>query len=334
MRRNILRVTISLALLLVVLVACTAPPGDEPVAGAGVDPTPTEAPDEPVSSEDPTATPVPEEGEDDATGDEEVLVQDAVVTGLEVMMLESWPLQARVQIDGELGDGCTELMPITTEREGETFYVTVKTTRPADAVCTMELRFFSESVALDIEGLEAGTYTVDVNGVTETFTLEQDNVMQPDPDVEEPTEEPAGEEAGEGIAISAEDQAELIRLTLERALIEQEIPDYALLADQETIILSSENIDAALVPEFSEVPLEIMTPEEIQARADAEGDFPYLFFEAIEPTSADTATVSLSSRWAIGADSEMLYLSGGGFEIEYNKLGDSWVGEVLSSWIS
>lgn len=318
----LLKTAFALVIMMVLVVACTAPPGGEPAAN--VDPTatemPTESPDEPVSSDDPTATPEP----DAYPGDEEMIIQDAVITGVDIAIMESFPLQASAQIDGELGDGCTELAPIETEREGDTFYITIQTTRPADAVCTMELRFFSESVPLDIEGLEAGTYTVDVNGVTETFTLEQDNVLEPET-----------EDAGQDAALSDEEWTELVGLTLERALVDQEIPDYSLLADHEPMVLSTENIDPALVPEIEGVTLELLTPEEIQERADAEGDFPYLIFQELNAESAERATVSLGSTWAIAADSDMLYLSGGGFTIEYTRdeAGD-WTGEVTESWIS
>lgn len=311
-------VLLSIILILVALVACTPAPGDEPVAGS--DPTPTVAPDDSVSSEDPSPTPLPE---DDGEGEGEIIIKDAVITGVAISMMESWPLQASVQIDGELGDGCTELEPITTEREGDTFFVTVKTSRPAEAMCTMELRFFSESVPLDILGLEAGTYTVDVNGVTETFTLDQDNVAQPEVDG-----------ASGEMNLGEDDQRELIRLSLERALREQEIPDYALLEDQPAIVLSTENINPDLIPELEGIPLELLTPEEIQARADEQGDFVYLAFDRFESSSPDEATVSLSSRWAIAADSDTLYLSGGGFTIEYTRLGESWLGEITETWIS
>lgn len=317
-----LRTAFALIMMLILIAACTAPPGGEPAADIDPTPTelPTESPDEPVSSDDPTATPVP----DPYPSEEDMLINDAVITGVGIRMMESFPLQASVQIDGELGDGCTELAPIETEREGDTFYITVQTMRPADAVCTMELRFFSESVPLDIEGLEAGTYTVDVNGVTETFTLEQDNVPQGE------TEEP-----DQDATLSDEDRSELIGLTLERALVDQEIPDYALLADQEQLVLSTENIDPALVPEVPGVTLALLTPEEIQQRADAEGDFLYLSFQQLEADSAEKAVVSLANTWAIAANSDMAYLSGGGFTIEYTRDdAGAWTGEVTEAWIS
>jgi inhibitor of cysteine peptidase len=92
--------------------------------------------------------------------------------------MESFPLQVRVVVSGELGDGCTELNEIVQEREGNTFNVTITTARPAEAVCTQLLQLFEESIALDVEGLPAGEYIVDVNGVTGTFVFEQDNFLE------------------------------------------------------------------------------------------------------------------------------------------------------------
>lgn len=319
-RHMLFEITASMILIVVLFAACTPRSGDEPPAG--IDPTtrPTQSPDDSVSSDDPTATAQPDEGGEG----ENVLVRDAVVTDVQVLLMESWPLQASAQIEGELGDGCTELGPITTQREGDTFYVTVKTSRPAEAVCTMELRFFSESVILDILGLDAGTYTVDVNGVTETFTLQQDNVAQPE------TDEPAGEE----VTLNDGERAELVRLTLERALIDHEIPDYGMLQDPANVVLSTENIKPQFVPRLPGVTLELLSPEEIQARADTQGDFLYLRFDEMSTSRENEATVSLSNTWAIGANSGKAYLSGGGFTVEYKKEGGEWSGEITEMWIS
>ncbi|MDX1688285.1 MAG: hypothetical protein R3248_09905 [Candidatus Promineifilaceae bacterium] len=309
-----------IALLALSIVACGTVRGDEPAAQPGdglgnAGDAPTRDLDEPVSSDDPTATPV--------TGDvsEDVITGTAVINSVQIAIMESWPLQAQAQISGELGDGCTELGAIRSHREGDTFTITVETVRPAEAICTQQLKMFEESVPLEIEGLAAGTYTVDVNGVTETFTLDQDNVM-------EPVDEPAGD------LLTSEDQPELIRLTLERALVDKEVPDYALLAEQGTFILSTEKVDPTLVPELEGVELTLMTPEEIQARANEEGDFLYLRFDEITAESADKVTVSFSNAWAVAEDSDTGYLSGGGFSIEYVREDGGWNGEITSVWIS
>jgi inhibitor of cysteine peptidase len=79
---------------------------------------------------------------------------------------------------GYLPDGCTEIDGIDVDREvdAQTFEVTIGTVRPRDAMCTQALVPFEETIELDVLGLPAGTYSVDVNGIVETFTLEADNV--------------------------------------------------------------------------------------------------------------------------------------------------------------
>ena len=101
------------------------------------------------------------------------------ITDVQLMILESFPVQVRAQIKGDLPDGCTEISGITTDRdvEAQRFTVQIETTRDEDAICTQALVPFEETVELDVRGLPAGTYTVDVHGETATFTLEVDNEL-------------------------------------------------------------------------------------------------------------------------------------------------------------
>lgn len=255
---------------------------------------------------------------------DEMISGEAMVESIQINIMESFPLQASVDITGFLGDGCTELDEISVTRNEETFMVLVTTKRPSLAVCTQQLVGFQETVTLDILGLPAGDYTVNVNGVTDTFNLPMDNVS-PDAEMEETDAE---------AELAAADWEALVELTLARALVAQEIPDYALLAEQKVIIVSSENLDGVDLPEIEGHTLQVMTPDMIQAQADAEGDFPYLRFLERTAVSADAARLSLGSTWAIGAESDMLYLSGGGFTIEYSRTTDGWQGEITESWIS
>jgi len=102
------------------------------------------------------------------------------INDVELMILESFPVQVRARIQGDLADGCTSITGIETERdvEAERFTVRIETTRDDDAMCTQALVPFEESIALDVRGLPAGTYTVDVHGETATFTLDVDNVLE------------------------------------------------------------------------------------------------------------------------------------------------------------
>lgn len=156
----------ALAALLMLAVACTAQPGGQP-ATATVAPTL-----EPAAP--PTETPAP-----GGLPLGEVITGTATVENVDLLILESFPVQVNAHVQGWLGDGCTELAPYEVVREGNTFRLTLTTTRPAEAVCTLQLIELDETIALDVAGLPKGTYTVDVNGVTETFELAVDNVLKP-----------------------------------------------------------------------------------------------------------------------------------------------------------
>ena len=99
----------------------------------------------------------------------------ANVNDIKILLLESFPVQIHAVARGEHPDSCTEVDKVATRREGDTFFVTITTSRPADAMCAQVMTPFEEVVALDVVGLKAGVYTVDVNGVRGTFELQTDN---------------------------------------------------------------------------------------------------------------------------------------------------------------
>jgi hypothetical protein len=105
----------------------------------------------------------------------------ATVENIEVVMLESMPVQVNVIARGHLPDGCTEIDTITQgyDEEDRRLWVKITTLRQPDPACTQALVPFEETVPLDVYGLPAGTYTVDVNGVTGMFALTVDNVLPP-----------------------------------------------------------------------------------------------------------------------------------------------------------
>ena len=153
-----------LALMVGLIVACTPTENDGGNAAA----TPTIDPDTPVSSDDPTMEPEP-------VG--EVITGTAMIDNVDLLLLESFPLQMTAHITGNYPDGCTGLGTVTQERVENIITITVETTRPADMMCTQALVPFAENVSVDIHGLLAGEYSVIVNGVEATFTLDSDNVL-------------------------------------------------------------------------------------------------------------------------------------------------------------
>jgi len=119
---------------------------------------------------------VPASDDDDA----EYIIGDAVVDDVQIMVMESFPLQISVTATGNLPDGCTFIDEENIEvvNNGNVFDIALKTKRPKDVMCTQALVPFEVNIPLDVYGLEKGVYTVNVNGVTETFEFTVDNVME------------------------------------------------------------------------------------------------------------------------------------------------------------
>jgi inhibitor of cysteine peptidase len=119
----------------------------------------------------PTATPQPA-----GTPTVGMVEGQAMVESVEVRILESMPVQVQVVVKGNLSDACTKVGDIAQVRDGDSFNITIASTRQADLVCAQVITPFEETIKLDVTGLKAGAYTVTVNGVTEMFELTADNV--------------------------------------------------------------------------------------------------------------------------------------------------------------
>lgn len=107
-----------------------------------------------------------------------VLQKDlARITDIEILILETFPLQVNVVIKGSFPDSCTTINNITQARQDSIFFVTVSTKRPSDALCAQVITPFEETAALDVLGLKKGIYEVNVNGVVEAFEFKTDNTL-------------------------------------------------------------------------------------------------------------------------------------------------------------
>ena len=127
------------------------------------------------------------------------------------------------------------------------------------------------------------------------------------------------------------DVADILRLTLERALVAREVPDYGLLVEgKDSMVLSTENIEVDLVPDIPGVDLVLLSPEEIQAKANSEGDFLHLNFFTRFKFADSKVEVNLANSWAVSEDSDVGYLSGGFFTLEYEKVDGQWQGTLVA----
>lgn len=99
---------------------------------------------------------------------------------IDLLMLESFPLQMRAIVKGSLADGCTRIESVRSRFSAiaKEFTIEINAIKDANVLCTQALVPFEESVALDIYGLKAGEYAVKVQDKAQKFTLDQDNIPQ------------------------------------------------------------------------------------------------------------------------------------------------------------
>lgn len=88
------------------------------------------------------------------------------VTRVRVFIKDGRP---QAYVEGNLGDGCTRLLPLSQRRVGNRVDITVSSVREGD-VCTMIMQFVDEW--LPLQGVEApGAYLVRANAATVEFQL-------------------------------------------------------------------------------------------------------------------------------------------------------------------
>lgn len=117
----------------------------------------------------------------------DVITGVAAVDSLQILYLESFPVQVQVEVSGQLPDGCTQLDEPVIQQEGNVFQVELLTWRQADLLCTQALVPYTTVIPLPVNGLAAGMYEVEVNGMTASFTLDVDNEMPAEPAANTPS---------------------------------------------------------------------------------------------------------------------------------------------------
>ena len=142
----------ALLFLTILIAACTAE-----LTTATIVPEATEPP----NSEQPTAYPVDETG-------------NLYVNSVDVLLMESFPLQAQAVVKGDLANGCIIMNGLTAVRDGDNWRIEFDLAHQGE-MCTEALVPFEENVVLDILGLPAGTYTVIAGDAKAEFTLDMDN---------------------------------------------------------------------------------------------------------------------------------------------------------------
>ena len=217
---------------------------------------------------DPAATTEPNASADNAVAVEETateapaapLDETATIENIELLMMESFPVQINAIIKGSTAAECIKVGEITQTRNEFVYELDVTTEKDESASCTPTTQTFEEIISLDVADLPAGSYTVRANGATQAFIFSADNSIQdeptatPEPEptaVPEPTIEPTAEPVEEPEANEA-DSAETDTEETTEAGDDTE----------ETSTDDSAETEATAEPEAEETPAAVQLPND------------------------------------------------------------------------
>jgi inhibitor of cysteine peptidase len=162
-------------LLVLLLVGCSRP-------SAQID-TVTELPKvEDIKSENPTSKekPVsvkpqisnPKQEENQVTPPSQSKPEQlAMIDSVEVLILESFPVQYNAIIQGNFRNGCESIDTVSQITANQKITVLVGT-KSTGEFCTQALVPFSETITLNTKDLIQGQVTLEVNGLISTFNIQ------------------------------------------------------------------------------------------------------------------------------------------------------------------
>ncbi len=102
---------------------------------------------------------------------EKFIIADMPIKDISVNILESFPYQINVVVNGFLRDGCTTLNEITQQRNENTIHIHITTKRPKDKSCIQVIEEVTERIPVE-GGFLPGHYRVIVNEVGEEFDID------------------------------------------------------------------------------------------------------------------------------------------------------------------
>lgn len=100
----------------------------------------------------------------------------ASVGSVEALTGESFPVEVEIVAKGDFSDSCGVLGSEFVTRSGNHFTIEIPETRGGE-VCAQVVTPWEKKVLLNVLNLEAGVYTVEVNGITTEFELYVDNQL-------------------------------------------------------------------------------------------------------------------------------------------------------------
>ncbi|MBI9045286.1 MAG: hypothetical protein JEZ06_12425 [Anaerolineaceae bacterium] len=129
--------------------------------------------DQAISSDEP-----PQQIPEPLTQPDFPIEEKSIVEHVELIMLESFPLQVHAIIRGALPNGCTFIVDTSQEKQDNNIVLHIFTQTDSRTLCTEAEVPFEQIIPLDVNGLPAGNYQVVLNDKITSFTFHQDNFLQ------------------------------------------------------------------------------------------------------------------------------------------------------------
>ena len=101
---------------------------------------------------------------------EPVMRSLTVIENVEVIVLESYPMQIHLQVAGYQPDGCDAPVQVEQRRDDNHVYVEIYRSLDPNVMCPMNIAQYSKNIPLE-GGFESGAYIIDVNGYVVEITL-------------------------------------------------------------------------------------------------------------------------------------------------------------------
>lgn len=93
-----------------------------------------------------------------------------VINSVDVLLLESFPVQAQLEVSGYQTDGCETEVLVDVSQRGRDVQVEIYRVLPPFVMCTMVIVDYEETISLG--AFDPGQYRVTVNGVTTAFRVD------------------------------------------------------------------------------------------------------------------------------------------------------------------
>lgn len=100
---------------------------------------------------------------------------EAKIDSITVQSTEDFPVHSTVTVIGRLPTQCNKIQEVEQTLRDNVFEVKLLIDPVLFTKCPVAEEKFTQKINLPVDGLKAGEYVVNVNGVVTSFTLKQDN---------------------------------------------------------------------------------------------------------------------------------------------------------------